>query len=151
GIGSSLRSSPGGGRCRRRCRRPEARPLVALLQLSGVTMRFGGLIAVNDLTLAIDPGQLYGLICPDGSRKTAVFNFLTGVHRSTGGSIRFDDGEIAGQRSGRITRRGVARTFQNIRLFPDMTVLENVMVAFHCRQSADLGAAVFRTHTHRSE
>ena len=114
-------------------------------------MRFGGLIAVNDLTLAIEPGQLYGLIGPNGAGKTTVFNVITGVYRPTTGSIRFDDGEIAGQRSGRITRHGVARTFQNIRLFPDMTVLENVKVAFHCRQAADLGAAVFRTHTHRSE
>jgi branched-chain amino acid transport system ATP-binding protein len=124
---------------------------LALLQLSEVTMQFGGLIAVNELSLAIEPGQLYGLIGPNGAGKTTVFNVITGVYRPTAGSIRFDDSEIAGKRSGRITRRGVARTFQNIRLFPDMTVLENVMVAFHCRQAADLGAAVFRTFTHRSE
>jgi len=124
---------------------------MALLELSGVTMRFGGLVAVNDLTLRIEPGQLYGLIGPNGAGKTTVFNVITGVYRPTGGSIRFDDDEISGQRSGRITRRGIARTFQNIRLFPDMTVLENVKVAFHCRQSADLVAAVLRSRTHESE
>jgi branched-chain amino acid transport system ATP-binding protein len=124
---------------------------MALLELSGVTMRFGGLVAVNDLTLAIEPGQLYGLIGPNGAGKTTVFNVVTGVYKPTSGSIRFDGEEIAGQRSGRITRRGIARTFQNIRLFGDMTVLENVKVAFHCRQDAGLAAAVLRTPTHASE
>jgi branched-chain amino acid transport system ATP-binding protein len=124
---------------------------VSLLVLSGVTMRFGGLVAVNDLTLSIEPGQLYGLIGPNGAGKTTVFNVITGVYRPTGGSIQFDGAEIAGDRSGRITRRGIARTFQNIRLFGGLTVLENVKVAFHCRQEADLAAAVFRTPTHRSE
>ncbi len=122
-----------------------------LLDLSNVTMRFGGLVAVNDLNLKIEPGQLYGLIGPNGAGKTTVFNVITGVYTPTSGSVRFDDGDIAGERSGLITRRGIARTFQNIRLFGDMTVLENVKVAFHCRQSADLAAAVFRTGTHASE
>ena len=122
-----------------------------LLDLSNVTMRFGGLVAVNDLNLKIEPGQLYGLIGPNGAGKTTVFNVITGVYTPTSGSVRFDDGDIAGERSGLITRRGIARTFQNIRLFGDMTVLENVKVAFHCRQSADLAAAVFRTGTHAAE
>ncbi len=122
-----------------------------LLSLQGVTMRFGGLVAVNDLTLAIDAGQLYGLIGPNGAGKTTVFNVITGVYTPTSGSIRFDGEEIAGRRSGRITRCGIARTFQNIRLFGDMTVLENVKVAFHCRQEAGLGAAMLRTSTHVAE
>ncbi len=124
---------------------------MAILDLSNVTMRFGGLLAVNDLNLKIEPGQLYGLIGPNGAGKTTVFNVITGVYTPTSGSVRFDDTDIAGERSGLITRRGVARTFQNIRLFGDMTVLENVKVAFHCRQSANLAAAVFRTGTHTSE
>ena len=124
---------------------------MTLLSLQGVTMRFGGLVAVNDLILAIEPGQLYGLIGPNGAGKTTVFNVITGVYTPTSGSIRFDGTEIAGLRSGRITRCGIARTFQNIRLFGDMTVLENVKVAFHCRQEAGLGAAVLRTSTHGSE
>jgi branched-chain amino acid transport system ATP-binding protein len=124
---------------------------MALLELSGVTMKFGGLVAVNDLDLVVDAGRLYGLIGPNGAGKTTVFNVITGVYTPTSGTIRFDGASIAGQRTGRITRRGIARTFQNIRLFGDMTVLENVKVAFHCRQKAGLPAAVFRAPEHASE
>ena len=124
---------------------------MALLELSGVTMRFGGLVAVNDLDLVVDAGRLYGLIGPNGAGKTTVFNVITGVYTPTSGAIRFDGAAIAGQRTGRITRRGIARTFQNIRLFGDMTVLDNVKVAFHCRQRAGLPAAVFRGPEHSSE
>jgi branched-chain amino acid transport system ATP-binding protein len=124
---------------------------MALLELSGVTMRFGGLVAVNDLSLTLEAGQLYGLIGPNGAGKTTVFNVITGVYRPTSGTIRFGGAGIAGERTGRITRRGIARTFQNSRLFGDMTVLDNVKVAFHCRQQADLPAAVFRAPKHSSE
>jgi branched-chain amino acid transport system ATP-binding protein len=124
---------------------------VPLLDLSHVTMRFGGLVAVNDLDLSIEPGQLYGLIGPNGAGKTTVFNVITGVYRPTSGEISFKDQSIVGERSGKITRRGIARTFQNIRLFGEMTVLENVKVASHCRQMADLTSAVLRTPTHHSE
>ncbi len=124
---------------------------MAVLELTGVTMRFGGLVAVNELSLKIESGQLYGMIGPNGAGKTTVFNVITGVYRPTAGSIRFDSREIAGERSGSITRHGIARTFQNIRLFADMTVLENVKVAFHCRQEATLAAAVLRTPLHASE
>ena len=124
---------------------------MALLELSGVTMKFGGLVAVNDLDLVVEAGRLYGLIGPNGAGKTTVFNVITGVYTPTSGAIRFDGAPIAGQRTGRITRRGIARTFQNIRLFGDMTVLENVKVAFHCRQKAGLPAAVFRAPEHTSE
>jgi branched-chain amino acid transport system ATP-binding protein len=124
---------------------------LALLELSGVTMRFGGLVAVNDLHLSLDPGRLYGLIGPNGAGKTTVFNVITGVYAPTAGRIRFDGAEIGGEKTVRITRRGIARTFQNIRLFGDMSVLDNVKVAFHCRQEADLAAAVFRAPRHSSE
>ncbi|HEY3123437.1 MAG TPA: ABC transporter ATP-binding protein [Thermoanaerobaculia bacterium] len=124
---------------------------MALLELSGVTMRFGGLVAVNDLHLTLDPGRLYGLIGPNGAGKTTVFNVITGVYTPNSGTIRFDGADIGGERTGRITRRGVARTFQNIRLFGDMTVLSNVKVAFHCRQEAGLAAAVLRAPKHSSE
>jgi branched-chain amino acid transport system ATP-binding protein len=124
---------------------------MALLDLSGVTMRFGGLVAVNELDLSLEPGQLYGLIGPNGAGKTTVFNMITGVYKPTAGDIRFKDHSIVGVRSGKITRRGIARTFQNIRLFGEMTVLENVKVASHCRQTADLASAVFRTPAHHSE
>ncbi len=114
-------------------------------------MRFGGLVAVSKLDLSIEPGQLYGLIGPNGAGKTTVFNVITGVYRPTSGRIEFRGTPIVGERSGKITRRGIARTFQNIRLFGEMTVLENVKVASHCRQTADLASAVFRTPAHHSE
>ena len=122
-----------------------------LLVLSGVTMRFGGLVAVNDLSLGVEPGQLYGLIGPNGAGKTTVFNVITGVYRPTAGQIHFEGHSIGGKRSGSITRHGIARTFQNIRLFADMTVLDNVKVAFHCRQEAHLGAAILRSPLHAAE
>jgi branched-chain amino acid transport system ATP-binding protein len=124
---------------------------MALLQLSRVTMRFGGLYAVNELDLSLDAGHLYGLIGPNGAGKTTVFNVITGVYTPTSGDIRFDGAEIAGERCGRITRRGIARTFQNIRLFGEMTVLDNVKVAFDCRQATTLTTAMLRTAAHRLE
>ena len=117
-----------------------------ILELSRVTMRFGGLVAVNELDLAIEPGQLYGLIGPNGAGKTTVFNVITGVYTPTSGGIRFDEQPRSrASACGRITRRGVARTFQNIRLFSEMSVLDNVKVAFDCRQATTLATAVLRT------
>ena len=124
---------------------------MSLLELNAVTMRFGGLVAVNELNLKIDAGRLYGLIGPNGAGKTTVFNVITGVYTPTSGAVLFDGANIAGERSGRITRKGIARTFQNIRLFSDMSVLENVKVAFHCRQEAGVGSAVLRTPVHARE
>jgi branched-chain amino acid transport system ATP-binding protein len=97
---------------------------MALLDISRVTMRFGGLVAVNELDLSLEPGQLYGLIGPNGAGKTTVFNVITGVYRPTSGDIRFKDHSVVGELSGKITRRVIARTFQNIRLLGEMTVLE---------------------------
>ena len=124
---------------------------MSVLQLSKVTMRFGGLVAVNDLDLAIAPRQLYGLIGPNGAGKTTVFNVITGVYTPTSGQIVFEGDSIEGERCGRITRRGIARTFQNIRLFADMSVVDNVKVAFDCRQATTLTTAVLRTPAHREE
>src|SRR5437870_10129891 len=114
-------------------------------------MRFGGLVAVNELDLSIEAGQLYGLIGPNGAGKTTVFNVITGVYRPTSGKISFKGEPIVGERSGKITRRGIARTFQNIRLFGEMTVLENVKVAFHCLQQATVASAVLRSPAHAKE
>jgi branched-chain amino acid transport system ATP-binding protein len=124
---------------------------VSILELSRVTMRFGGLVAVNELELAIAPRQLYGLIGPNGAGKTTVFNVITGVYTPSSGEIRFEGNSIAGERCGRITRQGIARTFQNIRLFGEMSVLDNVKVAFDCRQATTLTSAVLRTPAHREE
>ena len=124
---------------------------MALLDLRGVTMRFGGLTAVKDLDLAIEPKALYGLIGPNGAGKTTIFNMITGVYRPTAGEIRFDGREIQGQKPWRITASGIARTFQNIRLFADLSVLDNVKVAFAPRQRATILSAVTRGPMHRSE
>jgi branched-chain amino acid transport system ATP-binding protein len=124
---------------------------MAILKLARVTMRFGGLVAVNELELAIESGQLYGMIGPNGAGKTTVFNVITGVYRPTSGEIVFEGDSIAGERCGRITRRGIARTFQNIRLFGEMSVLDNVKVAFDCRQATTLATAMLRTPAHRAE
>jgi branched-chain amino acid transport system ATP-binding protein len=122
-----------------------------ILKLERVTMRFGGLIAVNGLELAIEAGQLYGLIGPNGAGKTTVFNVITGVYTPTAGEILFENASIGGERCGKITRRGIARTFQNIRLFGEMTVVDNVKVAFDCRQATTLSTAMLRTPAHREE
>ena len=114
-------------------------------------MRFGGLVAVNELDLKIAPRQLYGLIGPNGAGKTTVFNVITGVYTPTSGQIVFEGEAIEGERCGKITRRGIARTFQNIRLFANMSVVENVKVAFDCRQATTLTTAVLRTPRHREE
>src|SRR6187549_4074575 len=103
----------------------------SILQTDKATIRFGGLVAVNELTMDVKKGALYGLIGPNGAGKTTIFNLLTGVYQPTEGEIRFDGSRIDGRKPYEITRLGVARTFQNIRLFSDLSVLENVMSARH--------------------
>jgi branched-chain amino acid transport system ATP-binding protein len=122
-----------------------------LLDIRRVTMRFGGLTAVKELDLQIEPMALYGLIGPNGAGKTTIFNIVTGVYRPTAGDIRFDGRSIAGERPWRITDYGIGRTFQNIRLFADLSVLDNVKVAFARRQRATILSAVVRGPIHRSE
>jgi len=117
----------------------------ALLRMEGVTKRFGGLAAVSGLDLHIDSGELAGLIGPNGAGKTTVFNLLTGVYVPTEGAITFDGRLINGLKPCRIAARGIARTFQNIRLFRELTALDNVKVAAHLRSRAGLAAAIFRT------
>ncbi|MEO8306769.1 MAG: ABC transporter ATP-binding protein [Pseudomonadota bacterium] len=102
-----------------------------LLELEGCTLRFGGLTAVSDLTMAVNEGSLTGLIGPNGAGKTSVFNLVTGVYRPTSGDIRFAGQSLVGLKPWQITRLGVARTFQNIRLFQSLSVFDNVRVAYH--------------------
>ncbi|HHV07433.1 MAG TPA: ABC transporter ATP-binding protein [Firmicutes bacterium] len=109
---------------------------MALLDLKEVTMRFGGLTAVNSFNLNLEKGELVGLIGPNGAGKTTVFNIITGVYRPTAGKVYLADEDITGFRPDVITKRGIARTFQNIRLFGSLTVLDNVLVAQHLRLGA---------------
>jgi branched-chain amino acid transport system ATP-binding protein len=100
-----------------------------LLQAKNVTHYFGGLCAVSDFNLDLEEGELVGIIGPNGAGKTTVFNLITGVYRSTEGSIQFRNTELVGMKSNRVTALGIARTFQTIRLFKELTVLDNVRVA----------------------
>lgn len=104
------------------------------LELAGATMRFGGITAVNDLNVSIPNGIIAGLIGPNGAGKTTVFNMITGFYTPTSGSIRFAGGDITGLPPHRICKAGIARTFQNIRLFSTSSALQNVLVGFHVRQ-----------------
>jgi len=122
-----------------------------LLEARSVTKRFGGLTAVKALTLNVAPGVLYGLIGPNGAGKTTVFNLLTGQYDPTEGAILFDGMRVDGKKPYQIAKLGIARTFQNIRLFPDMTVLENVLAAHHLRTSQILADAVVGTGRHHAE
>ena len=103
----------------------------ALLQLEQVTMCFGGLTAVGDVSATVQERELVGLIGPNGAGKTTVFNLVTGVYQPTRGKISFEGQPTAGLKPFQLTERGIARTFQNIRLFPSLSVFDNVRVAFH--------------------
>lgn len=117
---------------------------MALLETDGITMRFGGLVAVDDFRVAIDEGELVGLIGPNGSGKTTVFNMITGIYRPTENRVRFLGRDITCERPDRITALGIARTFQNIRLLSNLSVLDNVMIAYHVRLRSSPWEAVFR-------
>ncbi len=122
-----------------------------LLQLNGVTMRFGGVTALGDVTLHVDQGEIFGLIGPNGAGKTTVFNAVTGVYPLTAGTITFEGKSLAGLSRNAITRAGIARTFQNIRLFREMTALENVMVGADAHHRTSVMGAIVRVGGHRRE
>jgi branched-chain amino acid transport system ATP-binding protein len=122
-----------------------------VLRVAGISKRFGGLQALSDVGLTIERGQIYGLIGPNGAGKTTFFNVITGLYEPDSGSF-----ELAGQpyrpsAVHEVARAGIARTFQNIRLFADMTALENVMVGRHVRTQSGLFGAMFRTRRFRAE
>ncbi|MEW8959154.1 MAG: ABC transporter ATP-binding protein [Moorella sp. (in: firmicutes)] len=125
---------------------------MALLETRDLTISFGGLMAVANVNLAIERGELVGLIGPNGAGKTTVFNLLTGVYRPTRGEIVFNGRNIEGLKPYQITRQGIARTFQNIRLFGDLSVLDNLRIAFHWHNSYRVLDAVLRLPAfHRKE
>jgi branched-chain amino acid transport system ATP-binding protein len=114
-------------------------------------MRFGGLTAVDDFSLKLAPGDLIGLIGPNGAGKTTIFNMISGTLKPTQGRIFFRGQEITGLKANAVTRRGVARTFQNIRLFQDLKVLENVMISYHGHLRSSFLGAVLGTSLYRHE
>jgi ABC-type branched-subunit amino acid transport system ATPase component len=122
-----------------------------VLETKGLTKIFGGLIAVNDFNLKVYKGEILSLIGPNGAGKTTVFNVVTGIYRPEEGQVLFKGRDITGCKPHRIISYGIARTFQNIRLFPDMTCLENVMAGRHCRSSSGLFSSIFKTRRQRAE
>jgi branched-chain amino acid transport system ATP-binding protein len=122
-----------------------------ILATTGVTKVFGGLVAVEDISFAIPRGRIVSIIGPNGAGKTTFFNMLTGLYKPTFGRIEFDGRNITGRRPDRIVGMGVARTFQNIRLFATMSALENVMVGQHVRMKAGLFGSIVRTPGVRKE
>lgn len=122
-----------------------------ILRLSSVTVRFGGLVAVSEVDFHVNQGELVGLIGPNGAGKTTLFNLITGVYVPTSGSIQFCGREVRGLNASDITGMGVARTFQNIRLFNSLSVLDNVMAAFNLHLKSGFWGALWRGASFRAE
>ena len=128
-----------------------ADPGPPILRVGSLTKRFGGLVAVDDVTFDVERGKVFALIGPNGAGKTTVFNMITGLFPASAGIIEFEGTPISGLRLHQIVRLGIARTFQNIRLFDYMTALDNVRVGQHSRMHAKLWDAMFKTPFERGE
>lgn len=124
---------------------------MALLEVSGLTKKFGGLTAVNAVDLSMEEGMIASVIGPNGAGKTTFFNMVTGLYRPTEGTITFNGERIEGKRPNQITARGIGRTFQNIRLFQNMTALQNVLVGMNSRLKQHWWEALLRTPGMRAE
>jgi branched-chain amino acid transport system ATP-binding protein len=122
-----------------------------LLQAGGITKRFGGIQALSDVSFSIRPGEIYGLIGPNGAGKTTLFNLLTGMFAPDTGRFVFDGAALTGLKPHAVAARGIARTFQNIRLFANLSALENVMIGRHVRTRAGVIGAVLRGRATRDE
>ena len=123
----------------------------ALLTATGITKRFGGVQALSDVSFTIHRGEIYGLIGPNGAGKTSLFNVLTGIYAADEGRFVFDGRPLGGLKPHEVAARGIARTFQNIRLFANLSALENVMIGRHVRTRATVFGAVLRNTRTRSE
>ena len=123
----------------------------ALLSATGINKRFGGVQALADVTFTIDHGEIYGLIGPNGAGKTSLFNVLTGIYTQDSGEFAFDGVTLAGLKPHEVAARGIARTFQNIRLFANLSALENVMIGRHVRTHAGVWGAISRNPRTRNE
>ena len=127
---------------------PEPRGLVAaepILRIENVTKRFGGLVAVDDVSFDVQAGEVFALIGPNGAGKTTLFNGITGIFPPTEGRVVFEGRDVAGSKPHEVAKLGIARTFQNIRLFEYLTAIDNVRVGQHCRMRAKLWDALFKT------
>lgn len=124
---------------------------MALLEIKGLTKRFGGLTAVNHLDFQLHEGEILGMIGPNGAGKTTVFNLITGIYPPDEGEIWLDGRSLLGLRPHDITKLGIARTFQTIRLFSNLTVLENVMAGQHCRTKAGVMGAILQPPSQKQE
>jgi branched-chain amino acid transport system ATP-binding protein len=124
---------------------------MALFEIRGLTRDFGGVRAIDGLDLDVDDGEIVSVIGPNGAGKTTLFNLVTGMIPAGQGDIRFGGRSIVGLRPSQILELGIARTFQNVRLFPEMSVRENVMVARHCRTRSGMLKAIFRAPSFRRE
>ncbi len=122
-----------------------------MLKLDNITIKFGGLVAVNQLSFEIEQGEIFGLIGPNGAGKTTTFNMISGTFEPTEGQIELEGKRIDGMPMFKINRLGIARTYQNINLFRTMTVLENVLVGLHPHLETGLPAAIFKTPKQRRE
>ena len=120
---------------------------MSLLAVQGVTKRFGGVQALNEVSFSIAAGDIFGLIGPNGAGKTTLFNVLTGIYSADSGSFTFAGRNLAGLKPNHVVQAGIARTFQNIRLFANLSSLENVMIGRHLRGKAGVIGAVLRNKT----
>jgi branched-chain amino acid transport system ATP-binding protein len=118
--------------------------MAPVLELVGVTKAFGGLTAVNDVSLTVEQGEIVGIIGPNGSGKTTVFNLVTGIYEPDSGDVLLEGESVAGLRPDQIQAKGISRTFQLLRLFSNMTVLENILVGMHSQTKTRLFGAMFR-------
>ena len=124
---------------------------MAFLEVNGITKAFGGLIAVNDVSFKVDEGEIISIIGPNGAGKTTVFNMLTGVYKIDEGEILFDGKPIHNHAPQEIVKAGISRTFQNIRLFPNLRVIENVLVGTHIRTKYGFLDSLFRLKRYKEE
>ena len=122
-----------------------------LLEMDDLTVRFGGVVAIQQLDLTVRRGEIFGLIGPNGAGKTSTFNIITGVYQPSQGDVRFLGKRLSGRKPHRITQMGIARTFQNIRLFPEMSAIENVLVGCDARHRTGIPGAIFGLPRHRRE
>lgn len=124
---------------------------MALLEVKELTRAFGGLLAVSNANMQLEPGELVGLIGPNGAGKTTIFNLLTGVFEPSSGDVIFDGKRLNGLKPYQVTKQGIARTFQNIRLFQNLSVIDNVKIGYHLNAKASLAASLLRFPIRKEE